>query len=208
MSRKNRAFALAVATAALVGVSAPVASAATFAGPTGFNNDSVLNISGNQLPTQLCNNDIPINAAGVQVPLTAIPIALGLLNTGAITSSATRACTQNPSETNTTTANTGTTVTSTNGTMAPVVHSHHHSTSGFNNDSVINLSGNQVPVQACNNNIPINGAGVQVPVDGLAPVLGLLNTGPLTANADRTCTQNPTESNTTTANTGTTVSSS
>ena len=50
MSRKNRAFALAVATAALVGVSAPVAHAAS--GPSGFNNDSLVNASGNQLPLQ------------------------------------------------------------------------------------------------------------------------------------------------------------
>ena len=46
MSRKNRAFALAVATAALVGISAPVAHAAS--GPSGFNNDSLVNASGNQ----------------------------------------------------------------------------------------------------------------------------------------------------------------
>ncbi len=40
MSRKNRAFALAVATAALVGVSAPVAHAAGPNNTSGFNNDS------------------------------------------------------------------------------------------------------------------------------------------------------------------------
>ena len=75
MSGKNRAFALAVATAALVGLSAPVASAASFQGPTsGFNGDSVLNVSGNQLPLQACNNDIPINGLlGIQVPLSACP---------------------------------------------------------------------------------------------------------------------------------------
>jgi hypothetical protein len=60
MSRKNRAFALAVATAALVGISAPVAHAAS--GPSGFNNDSLVNASGNQIPLQACNNDIPVNA--------------------------------------------------------------------------------------------------------------------------------------------------
>ena len=48
MSGKNRAFPLAAATATLVGVSAPVAHAAS--GPSGFNNDSLVNASGNQLP--------------------------------------------------------------------------------------------------------------------------------------------------------------
>jgi len=46
MSRKTRAFALAVATASLVGLSAPVAGAAALqGGPSGFNNDSILNLS-------------------------------------------------------------------------------------------------------------------------------------------------------------------
>ncbi len=78
MSGKNRAFALAVATAALVGLSAPVASAASFSGPSGpsgFNGDSVLNVSGNQLPIQACNNSIPVNVLGIQVPLSAISAA-------------------------------------------------------------------------------------------------------------------------------------
>ena len=107
MSGKNRAFALAIATAALVGLSAPVASAASFQGPTsGFNGNSVLNVSGNQLPIQACNNSIPVNVLGVQVPLSAISAALGLLNSGALNSSADRTCTQTPSQTNPTTINT------------------------------------------------------------------------------------------------------
>ena len=108
MSGKNRAFALAVATAALVGLSAPVASAASFQGPTsGFNGDSVLNVSGNQLPLQACNNDIPINGLlGIQVPLSGLSGALGLLNTAPVTSSADRTCTQTPGQTNPTTVNT------------------------------------------------------------------------------------------------------
>ena len=53
MSRKNRAFALAVATAALVGVSAPVAHAAGPNNTSGFNNDSLVNASNNQLPVQV-----------------------------------------------------------------------------------------------------------------------------------------------------------
>ena len=106
MSGKNHAFALAVATAALVGLSAPVASAASFSGPSGFNGDSVLNVSGNQLPIQACNNSIPVNVLGIQVPVTGASGALGLLNSGALNSSADRTCTQTPSQANPDTINT------------------------------------------------------------------------------------------------------
>src|SRR5436305_7184475 len=111
MSRKNRAFALAVATAALVGVSAPVAHAAS--GPSGFNNDSLVNASGNQLPVQVCNNDIPVNAGlgVVQVPVDGVSGALGILSTGNITSTVTRHCDQTPTQTNTSNTTTGNTVT-------------------------------------------------------------------------------------------------
>src|SRR5690242_7222 len=112
MSRKTRAFALAVATASLVGLSAPVAGAAALqGGPSGFNNDSILNLSGNQIPIQLCNNDIPVNVLDVQVPLSAISAVLGVLNSGALTGSASKTCTQNPAETNTSTTTTGNTIT-------------------------------------------------------------------------------------------------
>jgi hypothetical protein len=85
MSGKNRAFAfaLAIATAALVGFCAPMANAATFGGPnTGFNGDSILNLSGNQLPINACNNQIPIQGIGAQVPLQSITGLLGIGNTG------------------------------------------------------------------------------------------------------------------------------
>jgi hypothetical protein len=224
MSGKNRAFALAVATAALVGLSAPVASAASFQGPTsGFNGDSVLNASGNQLPLQACNNDIPINGLlGIQVPLSGLSGALGLLNGGPVSSSADRTCTQTPSQTDPTTVNTNSpTTTTTDPNMGGGNWSggDHHSgwtgndpmnssndpatdgTSGFNGDSVLNLSNNQLPVQACNNDIPVNVAGLQVPVTGLSGALGLGSTGSVTSSADRTCTQTPTQTNPTTTNT-------
>ena len=111
MSRKNRAFALAVATAALVGISAPVAHAAS--GPSGFNNGSLVNASGNQIPLQACNNDIPVNAGlgVVQVPVDGVSGALGLLGTGSVTSTVTRHCDQTPSQTNSSTTTAGNTVT-------------------------------------------------------------------------------------------------
>ena len=109
MSRKNRAFALAVATAALVGVSAPVAHAAGPNNTSGFNNDSLVNASGNQLPVQVCNNDVPVNAGlgVVQVPVDGVSGALGILSTGNITSTVTRHCDQTPTQTNTNTTTTG-----------------------------------------------------------------------------------------------------
>jgi hypothetical protein len=107
MSGKNRAFALAVARAALVGFSAPVASAATFGGGpnnnSGFNNDSIVNITGNQVPIQACNNDVPVNAgAGViQGVVEDASAAVGLLgNAGNSTTNDTRNCTQTPMQNN------------------------------------------------------------------------------------------------------------
>jgi hypothetical protein len=207
MSRKNRAFALAVATAALVGISAPVAHAAS--GPSGFNNDSLVNASGNQIPLQACNNDIPINVGAIagQIPLGGLSGALGLLNTGAVTSSVTRDCTQTPTQTNTATTTTGNVNTAAApGPMGgPMSHGPNSGPSGFNNDSLVNASGNQLPVQVCNNDIPVNGGllgAVQVPVDGASGALGLLNTGPVSSMVSRNCTQTPGQTNTSTTTTG------
>jgi hypothetical protein len=208
MSRKNRAFALAVATAALVGLSAPVAHAAGPNNTSGFNNDSLVNASGNQLPIQACNNDIPVNAGVLagQIPLSDISAALGLLSTNTVSSSVTRDCTQTPTQTNTQTTTTGNTTDNAKGPMMPGGHGP-NDTSGFNNDSLVNASGNQLPVQLCNNDIPVNaGLGVvQVPVDGVSGALGILNTGNVTSTVTRSCTQTPTQTNTSTTTTGNTV---
>jgi hypothetical protein len=208
MSRKNRAFALAVATAALVGVSAPVAHAAS--GPSGFNNDSLVNASGNQIPLQACNNDIPVNAGVLagQIPLSDISAVLGLLSTNTVSSSVTRDCTQTPTQTNTATTDTGNTNTAADpGPMGgPMSHGPNSGPSGFNNDSLVNASGNQLPVQVCNNDVPVNaGLGVvQVPVDGVSGALGILDTGNITSSVTRNCTQTPTQTNTNTTTTGNT----
>jgi len=208
MSRKNRAFALAVATAALVGLSAPVAHAAGPNNTSGFNNDSLVNASGNQLPIQACNNDIPVNAGVLagQIPLSDISAVLGLLSTNTVSSSVTRDCTQTPTQTNTQTTTTGNTTDNVKGPMVPGGHGP-NDTSGFNNDSLVNASGNQLPVQLCNNDIPVNaGLGVvQVPVDGVSGALGILNTGNVTSTVTRSCTQTPTQTNTSTTTTGNTV---
>jgi len=108
MSGKNRAFALAVATAALVGMSAPVASAATFqGGPSGFNNDNVLNLSGNQLPVQACTSGAAVNTVTETQALTGVLANLPVPSTGAVSPMQGNTCTQSTTETNTTTAHTG-----------------------------------------------------------------------------------------------------
>ena len=117
MSGKNRAFGLAIATAALVGFCAPMASAATAqTGPgnnTGFNGDSILNLSGNQLPVNACNNQIPIQGIGAQVPIQSITALLGIGNTGdKNTTSNTEGCTNTPTENNLSNTNTAPTGTS------------------------------------------------------------------------------------------------
>ena len=101
MSVKNRAFALAIATAALVGFAAPAASAA--GNPSGFNNDSIANVSGNQVPIQACNNDVPVNAGlgAVQVVGEDLSAVGGLLgNSGNSTVNDDRTCTQTPTQDN------------------------------------------------------------------------------------------------------------
>src|SRR5580704_17000816 len=116
MSGKHRAFALAIATAALVGFCAPMASASTGPNNTGFNGDSILNLSGNQLPINACNNQIPIQGIGAQVPLQSITGLLGIGNTGdTTTTNNSQPCTNTPTETNTSTTNTAPTMGSNNG---------------------------------------------------------------------------------------------
>ena len=135
-----------------------------------------MNASGNQLPVQVCNNDIPVNAGVLagQIPLSDISAVLGLLSTNTVSSSVTRDCTQTPTQTNTQTTTTGNTTDNAKGPMVPGGHGP-NDTSGFNNDSLVNASGNQLPVQLCNNDIPVNaGLGVvQVPVDGVSGALGI-----------------------------------
>src|SRR5882724_8380764 len=146
MSGKNRAFALAVATTALVGLSAPVAGAATLQGPSGCNNDSLVNVSGNQVPVTACNVGVPVNAVLAQVPLTALGLVggNGMLNTNK--TGATSSQTYSPSSTQQVTSTTNTNSNNgpkpgTNPGSQPAKH--HNGPSGFNNDSLVNVSNNQ-----------------------------------------------------------------
>ena len=221
MSGKNRAFALAVATAALVGFAAPAASASS--NPSGFNNDSILNVSNNLVPLQACNNDIPVNAGVLagQLGLSDISALLGLTNnTGSSTTNDGRTCNMTPSQDNTSTTDTNSMSgdpsggnnngwsdpcgCSNTGSKGGSDHGGAANESGFNNDSILNVSNNELPIQACNNDIPVNaGVGViQAVGEDLSVVGGLLgNSGSSTVNDDRTCNMTPSQGNTSTTDT-------
>ncbi len=221
MSRKNRAFALAVATAGLIGLSAPVAGAATLQGPSGFNNDSILNLSGNQIPIAACNLGIPVDVLLAQIPLTGLGlVGDGMLNSTTMSPTNSQSCSQAPTESNTPTTNTNSDNTGTGNGNTTIRHitvrGHHRSfssttvstpadngPSGFNGDSVLNVSGNQIPVAICNAAVPITATGLQVPVTIIGGVLGSGSLNSTTLNPSNTqgCTQNPSETNNPTFNT-------
>jgi hypothetical protein len=105
MSGKNRAFALAIATAALVGFCAPMASAATVQGPsnTGLNNDSVLNLSNNQVPVQPCTFGADTNLTPVLQVIAPLVPAAGATNdltTGALSGTQDNGCSQTGDQAN------------------------------------------------------------------------------------------------------------
>ncbi len=207
MSGKNRAFALAVATAALVGMSAPVASAATFqSGPSGFNNDSVLNLSGNQLPVQTCTGDVQTAAAAATQTITSIlgSISSPSLSPGAVTPTQSSSCTQSPSQTNSTTTTTGSSTSNDPCDCGSSYWDDSHGSSGpsgFNNDSVLNLSGNQVPVQTCTGDVQTaTAAALQTLLAGANVVTPVLTTGALAPAQSSSCTQSPSQSNTSSVN--------
>jgi hypothetical protein len=200
MSVKNRAFALAIGTGALIALSAPMASAASFAGPNGFNNDSVLNLSNNQVPVQTCasagNTNVATEAQTVTGLLTSIAPSL---STGAVSPTSGNDCTQTPSNTSTTTNSATTASTDPSGSWSWA--GHHHSsdpgTSGFNNDSVLNVSGNQVPVQTCASAANTNAATEAQALTSLITTVPTLTTGAVSPMSGNTCSQVPTNGSTT-----------
>jgi len=206
MSGKNRAFALAVATAALVGLSAPVAGAATLQGPSGFNNDSLVNVSGNQVPVTACNVGVPVNAVLAQVPLTALGLVggNGMLNTNKTGATSSQTCAPSSTQQVTSTTNTNSNngpKPGTNPGSQPAKH--HNGPSGFNNDSLVNVSNNQIPVAICNVAAPIAATGIQVPVTVLTGVVGsgALNSNTQNSSAPQGCTPAAGQHNSSTVNT-------
>jgi hypothetical protein len=206
MSGKSRAFAVAAVTAGVIGVWAPAAMAST--SPSG-DNAGVVNISHNQVPVQACNDNVPVNVLGVQVPVNHVTGAGNLLSPGS-TSAAGQdtSCHQASSQANTT-AGTGTTGTVTGASDAGSAAGTQHTSdpagpinapgrpsSSGDNAGLINISHNQVPLQACNDEVPVNVLGVQVPVYDVVAALGIL--APVsgsTASQDTSCHQAAAQAN-------------
>ncbi|MFY9932909.1 MAG: hypothetical protein WAK82_33390 [Streptosporangiaceae bacterium] len=204
MTIKNRAFALAIGTGALVALSAPMASAASFAGPgtSGFNGDSVLNVSGNQVPVQACTSAANANAAlETQAVTSLFTSVMPSLSTGAVSPAQGNDCTQSSTNSNTNTVSTDPS-TDPASTMSWGHHHHSSGTSGFNGDSVLNLSNNQVPIQACSAAANINGATETQALTGLISIVPTLTTGAVSPAQGNTCSQTPSNTNTTSTTTG------
>ncbi len=202
MSGKSRAFAVAAATAGVIGMWAPAASAYT--GPSGNSSGDtgVVNVSHDQVPIQVCKNYVPINVIGVQVPLDQIAVALGLLSTGNTVSGENAICNQPTiqkdqnarsqhrhlyrAQAQDMSAN-GSRSWGPNGDMqwTPSVGRGSGSSSG--DTGVVNVSHDQVPIQVCKNYVPINVIGVQVPLDQITAALGIA--APTQAVENNVCNQ-------------------
>ncbi|MGH3248546.1 MAG: hypothetical protein ACRDOI_20410 [Trebonia sp.] len=155
MLKKSHALALAVTTAGLIGLSAPMASAATTAfghGPGG----SLANVSHNQVPVQACGNNVNLNAAGGQLVGEGDALVGSLGSPGSLTNAtevSNRGCT--------------------------MVNNQHEGRDSDGN-SVVNVTNNQVPVQACGNDINGNLLGLQGVVSDAAGALSLGSPGSVT----------------------------
>ena len=214
MSGKSRAFVLAAVTAGVIGVWAPAAMAATSPSSSG-DNAGLVNISHNQVPIQGCNDNVPVNVLGVQVPVNHVSGAGNLLDPGS-TSAAGQdtSCHQASGQANSSTDGAGTTGTmgsagtaSATGDAASAAGSQTVSdpatgtgtsapSSSGDSAGLINISHNQVPVQACNDEVPVNVLGVQVRVYDVVAALGILApvTGS-TAGQDTSCHQGSAQAN-------------
>ena len=104
-------------------------------------------------PFQACDNFVPVNVLGVQVPVKDIVGIVGLSNDGN-SATAVKTCEQEAGQ------------------------NHKGKWYRAGDDGLISVSDNNVgPFQVCHNEVPVNVLGVQVPVSDLAGVLGLGNDG-------------------------------
>jgi hypothetical protein len=187
MSGKSRALAVAAATAGVIGMWAPAASA--FTGPSGNSSGDtgVVNVSHDQVPIQVCKNYVPINVIGIQVPLDQIAVALGLLSAGNTISGENAVCDQPTVQKDQNARSekrhlyrgqdmsTGNYQSSRDGDMqwTPSLGHGHGSGSSSGDTGVVNLSHDQVPIQVCKNYVPINVIGIQVPLDQITGAVGI-----------------------------------
>jgi hypothetical protein len=201
MSGKSRSFAVAAVTAGVIGLWAPAAMAATGPSSSG-DNGGVASVSHDQVPVQLCNDNVPVNVLGVQVPVNHVTGAGSLLNPGSQTTAGQdNSCHQPSGQINASSAgrshSAGTmSTTSKSNSWDPSTkwngrgwRSYGPSSSG-DNAGVINISHDQVPIQACNDQVPVNVLGVQVPVYDVVAALGILSPfSSTTAGQDNSCHQ-------------------
>ncbi len=146
MLKKSHVLVLGVATAGLIGLGAPMAGAATVSGPS-----SLVNVSNNQIPLQLCGNDVYGNVIGGQVPVAGDALVASLLSPGSYTVAKgvnNRGCVELNNQQN---------------------------KHGDDGASLVNVSNNQIPVQVCGNDVFINGIGGQVPLYGIAGAISALS---------------------------------
>jgi hypothetical protein len=201
MSGKSRAFALAAVTAGAVALWAPAAMASS--GPNNSGDAGVVNLSHNQTPIQACNDTVPVNVLGVQVPVNHVTGAGNLLSPASSTvAGQDNSCHQASGQANNSTAGHHAMGTSSasgsagaTGDTASAADSRTNGSSG-GDAGVINLSHNQTPIQACNDQVPVNVLGVQVPVYDVVAALGVL--APLSdtaAGQDNSCHQGSAQAN-------------
>ncbi|MGD0555255.1 MAG: hypothetical protein ABSA93_09780 [Streptosporangiaceae bacterium] len=207
--RTTLALAAAVAAAGFIGMSAPMASAAITPGGGDFG--GLLNVSHNQIPVQLCNDTVPVNVLGGQVPVQELLISLGLASPGNTVAQSNSSCHLHAKEADNNgprvarpswgaysdqaapatlsgysaeqagcttcyaAANEGpSTVTSDNG-------------AGGDTGGLVNVSDNQIPIQACGLQVPVNVLGIQVPLQNVAGGLSLLSPGNTSTQQDSSC---------------------
>jgi hypothetical protein len=100
-------------------------------------------------PFQACDNFIPVNAVGVQVPVKDIVGIVGLDQNGN-SATAVKTCEQEAGQ------------------------NHKGKWYRAGDDGLVSVSDNNVgPFQVCHNDVPVNAVGVQVPVSDLTALLGL-----------------------------------
>jgi hypothetical protein len=145
MLKKSHVFVLGLATAGLIGFAAPMASAATTDGPGGL-----VNVSNNQVPVQVCGNDVFLNGIGAQVPAEGDSALVPLLSPGSFnksTSHDNRGC----------------------------VMLNNQQNKGNGGDGLVNATNNQIPVQVCGNDVYGNVIGAQVPLEALGVLVPALS---------------------------------
>jgi hypothetical protein len=196
MFQKSRILAVAALTAGTVGLWASAAYAGTYTGPSG-DNGGLVNASHNQVVGQACQDEVPVNVLGVQVPVWDAAASLGLLSTEPNPAVQTSGCKQAQMQTNDPATDSMRASTSKMSTYHMDGNGWGWSYTGPSGDNggLVNVSHNQVPLQVCNDTVPVNVLGVQVPVDQIAGALGILSTSSQLSVQHSSCQQGSAQAN-------------